>query len=92
MASTWGRDRGEPRYDKFRSGLTFAQVRQMSGPNDDVANARDRHNRKRRNGVLGYWHELKLLAFLLQNPRSKLRRYAPATVERQLRDLLERAA
>lgn len=49
------------RYDEFRTGLTFRQVRRMmyvSSPDP-----RDWLNRRRR-GVLGFWHQLKRELYL----------------------------
>jgi len=40
-------------YDHFRTGLTFAEVYQLIYT----------RAHKRRHGVLGYWHELKLKQF-----------------------------
>lgn len=46
------------RYADMRTGLTFADVRQMLFvASDDPSQWRNR----RRNGVLGFWHELKLM-------------------------------
>lgn len=46
------------RYDEFRTGLSFADVRaMMRSASDNPADWRQ----KRRNSVLGFWHELKLM-------------------------------
>lgn len=92
MPSRWGRDHGDLRYDQFRLGLTFKQARQMTGPNDGVADDRERHRRKRRRGVLGYLHELKLVAYCLAFPRrTKLRAYLPEWARRELERHLDAA-
>ncbi len=48
------------RYDDFRTGMTFKEVRNMI-----ITIGVDKRTGKtkygRRNGVLGYWHELKRL-------------------------------
>jgi hypothetical protein len=72
MASTWGARRGEPAFDRFRTNLTFAQVQAMSrGPRDDP-DPKKRHSRYRRRGVLGAWHEIKLLLYRAANPGTLL--------------------
>lgn len=49
--SRYGRNRGVPEYDDFRTGLTFAGVRRdMKGS----------FKYRRRHAVLGYWHEVKV--------------------------------
>lgn len=59
MPSSWGKKRNDPGYDKFRTGLTFEDVRQMLRQSEKH---RARHNapHDRRHTVLGYWHELKM--------------------------------
>lgn len=57
MASTYGARRGDPGYDRFRTGLTFRAVRQMLNTyRPDCSEWR----RISRGTVLGKWHELKL--------------------------------
>jgi len=53
MSSSWGRRRGLPGYDHFRTGLTYGEVYQMLKHGK-------KHSQKRRGSVLGFWHELKL--------------------------------
>lgn len=57
MASTYGERHGLPGYDRFRTGLSFSQVRQLL-----VTESEDpkdwRH--KSRGVVLGLWHSIKL--------------------------------
>lgn len=48
-------------YQDFRTGLTFAEVRNMMFVGSDDC-GQWRH--KRRHSVLGFWHELKLQAWL----------------------------
>lgn len=94
MASTWGAAHGDKVYDAFRTGMTFRQVRQMRGPNDDIRDDRERHRGKRRRGVLGTWHELKLVAYLCRFARPDrhvLWEAAPERVRRQLLDMMEAA-
>jgi hypothetical protein len=57
MGSRWGADL--PGYRQFRTGLTFADVREMLRGSEKH---RSRHDRPqdRRHTVLGLWHELKL--------------------------------
>jgi len=57
MASTYGARHGLPNYDSFRTGLTFATVRQMLWSESE-----DPHEwrRKGRGTVLGLWHQLKM--------------------------------
>lgn len=43
-------------YDRFRTGLNFAVVRELMRVGDDPSTWRNRG----RHGVLGYWRELKL--------------------------------
>jgi len=59
MPSSWGRRRDLPGYDRFRTGLTFEDVRQILRVSEKHV---DRHKtpHDRRHTVLGYWHELKL--------------------------------
>lgn len=66
MASAYGENRKmvcpgcKLRYDDFRTGMKFKQIRR-----DIIAIGTDTHTGKtkygRRNGVLGYWHELKMM-------------------------------
>ena len=57
MPSSWGKRKGLPGYDKFRTGLTYDQVfAMMMDGSDDSKDWRY----KRRRTVLGFWHELKL--------------------------------
>ena len=53
MPSSWGRSRGLPGYDRFRTGLTYRDVYFMLKDSN-------KHKQKRRGSVLGFWHELKL--------------------------------
>jgi hypothetical protein len=53
MSSSWGKRRGLPGYDKFRTGLTYREVYEMLRHGT-------KHKQKRRGSVLGFWHELKL--------------------------------
>jgi len=56
VASTWGRRRGLPGYDEFRTGLTFSDVQSMLwSESEDSADWRY----KRRGTVLGLWHSIK---------------------------------
>jgi len=57
MGSRWGADL--PGYRQFRTGLTFADVREMLRGSEKH---RSRHGspQDRRRTVLGFWHELKL--------------------------------
>lgn len=49
-------------YDKFRTGLTFADVKgMMFTGSEDPKDWRQR----RRHSVLGYWHELKIQLWML---------------------------
>lgn len=66
MASAYGKNRNmvcpgcRLAYDTFTTGMTWKQVR-----NDIIAIGIDRKTGKtkygRRHGVLGYWHELKMM-------------------------------
>lgn len=66
MASTWGANHGDLRcqvcglrYDDMRTGLTFKEVRRLIisiGHCTKMGHVKN----GRRNGVLGYLHELKL--------------------------------
>lgn len=53
MSSKWGKGRGLPKYDEFRTGLTYGDVY-------DMLKTSSKHVSKRRRSVLGFWHELKL--------------------------------
>ena len=53
MSSKWGKKKGLPKYDEFRTGLTYKDVYEM-------LKRSEKHKAKRRRSVLGYWHELKL--------------------------------
>lgn len=56
MPSRYGARRGEPEYDRFRTGLTYKDVHAMLySPDPDRTTWRHR----RRGSVLGYWHALK---------------------------------
>jgi hypothetical protein len=57
MASTYGRRRDDPAYDKFRTGLTFRAVRQML---NTYRPDRAEWRRISRGTVLGKWHQLKM--------------------------------
>lgn len=57
MASTWGARNGLPGYDRFRTHLTFREVKRMMFDNHED---RSRWKYKRRRTVLGAWHDLKL--------------------------------
>lgn len=59
MASRYGATRGEPEYDRFRTGLTFDQVRLMARTSAAEPDARKRHSRRRRRGILGAWGQYK---------------------------------
>ena len=52
MPSTWGKRHGLPKYDEFRTGLTYSEVYNM------LRTSR-KHSQKRKGSVLGFWHELK---------------------------------
>lgn len=65
MASAYGRNRDMVcvcgvKYDDFRTGMDFTDVRNMI-----ITIGTDKKTGKtkygRRSGVLGYWHELKML-------------------------------
>jgi hypothetical protein len=57
VASTWGRRNRLRGYDRFRTGLTFREVRRMLwSHSDDKAT----WGNVTRATVLGHWHELKL--------------------------------
>ncbi len=62
MPSTWGRKKDLPGYDKFRTGLTFEDVRQMLRMSEKHR-ARHTSPHDRRHTVLGYWHEIKMLLY-----------------------------
>jgi hypothetical protein len=53
MASKWGKKNNLPKYDEFRTGLTYHDVYMMLKHSE-------KHSHKRRRSVLGFWHELKL--------------------------------
>ncbi len=53
MSSRWGKEKGLPGYERFRTGLTYREVYNM-------LRTSERHTHKRRRSVLGFWHELKL--------------------------------
>ena len=53
MPSSWGKRSDLPGYDRFRTGLTYAEVYEM-------LKTSTRHSHKRRGSVLGFWHEIKL--------------------------------
>ena len=57
MASKWGARHGLPGYDKFRTGLTYSQVFEMLKDNHEDPKL---WKYKRRRGVLGSWHQMKL--------------------------------
>jgi hypothetical protein len=69
MASQWGARSGGrygAEYDRFRTGLTYNDVRQMLwSSNDDSSTWRH----KRRGTVLGFWHQLKLALWLERERR-----------------------
>jgi hypothetical protein len=64
MPSDWGARKGMPGYDKFRTGLSYGEVRSMLR---DSEKHRQRHTspHDRRHTVLGFWHELKLQLYEL---------------------------
>lgn len=72
MASTWGARRGEPEFDRFRTGLTFKQVQEMCRGQRDDPDPKARHSRYRRKGVLGAWHQIKLELWRRANPDTRL--------------------
>ena len=51
--STWGKKNNLPGYDKFKTGLTYAEVYEM-------LRTSKKHSHKRRRTVLGFWHEIKM--------------------------------
>jgi hypothetical protein len=53
VSSSWGKRHGLPKYDKFRTGLSYDVVYEM-------LKTSEKHKGKRRGSVLGFWHELKL--------------------------------
>jgi len=53
VPSRWGKKAGLPKYDEFRTGLTYHEVYTMLMTST-------KHSHRRRNSVLGFWHELKL--------------------------------
>jgi hypothetical protein len=53
MSSKWGKKNNLPKFDEFRTGLTYHQVYVMLRHSS-------KHKSKRRGSVLGFWHELKL--------------------------------
>lgn len=56
MASTFGARRGDPEYDRFRTGLTYRDVHQMLYTHDPDSS---KWRYRRRGTVLGFWHQLK---------------------------------
>lgn len=81
MSSSWGRKRNYPGYDKFRTGLSFEDVRQMLRQSEKH---RSRHNapHDRRHTVLGYWHELKMQLYEQAVDRGLLEEKAAAGGDR----------
>lgn len=65
MASKYGETRGIVcetcglRYDDFRSGMTFKEVRNLI-ITIGWCTKKNKIKHGRRNGVLGFWHELKI--------------------------------
>lgn len=66
MASAFGENRGMVcahcglRYDDMRTGRSFKELRnEIISIGTDAKTGRTKYGR--RNGVLGYWHELKML-------------------------------
>jgi hypothetical protein len=57
MPSRYGSTHGLPGYDRFRTGLTYDDVKRMMW--DESENRAD-WTYKRRGSVLGRWHQLKL--------------------------------
>lgn len=57
MASKYGAAHGLPGYDKFRTGLTYDDVKAMFYDNSD--DPKD-WKYKRRGTVLGKWHQIKM--------------------------------
>lgn len=59
MGSAWGVRHGLPNYDRFKTGLTYGDVRLMLQYSEKH---RGKHSapHDRRHTVLGFWHELKL--------------------------------
>jgi hypothetical protein len=53
MSSRWGKKNGLPKYDDFRTGLSYAEIYNM-------LKTSTKHKEKRRGSILGFWHELKL--------------------------------
>ena len=53
MPSRWGENHNRPGYYRFRTGLSFSEVKNMMQTSE-------RHRSRRRNSVLGFWHEIKL--------------------------------
>jgi hypothetical protein len=70
VASTYGARRGDPRYDRFRTGLTYRQVFALlqgyGNPN------KEEWRYKRRGTVLGLWHQLKLELYRMAFPDTPL--------------------
>ena len=56
MPSKYGATHGLPGYDRFRTGLTYADVKRMLW---DESQDRADWRYKRRGTVLGHWHQLK---------------------------------
>jgi hypothetical protein len=53
VSSSWGKKNGLPKYDEFRTGLSYAEIYNM-------LKTSTKHRSKRRGTVLGFWHEIKL--------------------------------
>ncbi len=64
-------------YDEFRTGQTFASVRRMM--RDDPHPEHGGWRSKRRRGVLGYWHQLKINMFEVMHGYCEEALAAPVT-------------
>lgn len=69
MASKYGAIRGEPQYDRFRTGLTFAEAKRMLHVGGEDPSRWRYH---RRGTVLGFLHQLKLELWRRANPDTRL--------------------
>jgi len=69
VASSWGKRSGGrygAEYDRFRTGLTFDEVRRMLWSSSE--DSKDWRYR-RRGTVLGFWHQLKLALWMERERR-----------------------
>jgi hypothetical protein len=84
MGSTWGKRRGMPAYDKFVTGLTYDDVKQMLWSHDSDPKT---WRYRRRGTVLGLWHQLKLemweqMQAMKRQRRARAAEGAPARASR----------